>query len=90
MSTLRISPRVFLILSRISLATVVLNVATGAGVRLTGSGLGCPDWPTCAHQRITPPVSLHPLIEFGNRMVVTALVVSCLVCLLYTSDAADE
>ena len=79
MPTLRVSPRAFLILSRISLATVVLNVATGAAVRLTGSGLGCPDWPTCAHQRITPPVSLHPLIEFGNRMVVTALVVSCLV-----------
>lgn len=77
--TLRVNSRVFLLLSRISLATVVLNVATGAAVRLTGSGLGCPDWPTCSHQRLTPPVSLHPIIEFGNRMVVTALVISCLV-----------
>jgi cytochrome c oxidase assembly protein subunit 15 len=66
-------------LSRISLATVVLNVATGAAVRLTGSGLGCPDWPTCSRQELTPPLSLHPVIEFGNRMVVTALVISCLV-----------
>ena len=55
-STLRVSPRAFLLLSRISLATVVLNVATGAAVRLSDSGLGCPDWPTCAHQRLTPPV----------------------------------
>ena len=77
--SLRINPRGFLLLSRISLATVVLNVATGAAVRLTGSGLGCPDWPTCSHERLTPPLSLHPVIEFGNRMVVTALVISCAV-----------
>ena len=79
MRTLTVSPRAFLILSRISLATIFLNVATGAAVRLSDSGLGCPDWPTCAHRRVTPPLSLHPVIEFGNRMVVTTLVISCLV-----------
>ncbi len=73
------SPRAFLLLCRISLATIVLNVATGAAVRLSDSGLGCPDWPTCAHQRLTPPLALHPVIEFGNRMVVTVLVISCAV-----------
>jgi len=71
------SPRGFLLLCRISLATIVLNVATGAAVRLSDSGLGCPDWPTCAHSRLTPPASIHPVIEFGNRMVVFALVVTC-------------
>ncbi len=79
MSSLRISPRAFLLLCRISLATIVLNVATGAAVRLSDSGLGCPDWPTCSRSRLTPPSSLHPVIEFGNRMVVLALVVSCAV-----------
>jgi cytochrome c oxidase assembly protein subunit 15 len=74
---LRISPRGFLLLSRISLATIVLNVATGAAVRLSDSGLGCPDWPNCAHQRLTPPSSFHPRIEFGNRMVVLVLVLAC-------------
>jgi cytochrome c oxidase assembly protein subunit 15 len=78
-SSLRISPRGFLLLCRISLVTIVLNVATGAAVRLSGSGLGCPDWPTCAHQQVTPPLSFHPVIEFGNRMVVFALVVTCTV-----------
>jgi cytochrome c oxidase assembly protein subunit 15 len=73
------SPRGFLLLCRISLATIVLNVATGAAVRLSDSGLGCPDWPTCAHSRLTPPASLHPVIEFGNRMVVFTLVVACTV-----------
>jgi len=71
------SPRGFLLLCRISLATIVLNVATGAAVRLSDSGLGCPDWPTCAHSRLTPPASIHPVIEFGNRMVVFTLVVVC-------------
>jgi len=55
----------------------VLNIATGAAVRLSDSGLGCPDWPTCAHHHLTPPLSLHPVIEFGNRMVVFVLVVAC-------------
>lgn len=77
MPYLRISPHGFLLLSRITLATIVLNVATGAAVRLSDSGLGCPDWPTCAHQRLTPPSSIHPRIEFANRMVVLILVLAC-------------
>jgi cytochrome c oxidase assembly protein subunit 15 len=78
-SSLRIGPRPFLLLCRITLATVFLNVVTGAAVRLSDSGLGCPDWPTCSQHHLTPPLSLHPLIEFGNRVVVTVLVVACLV-----------
>ena len=79
MSSLHIGPRRFLLLCRITLATVVLNVVTGAAVRLSDSGLGCPDWPTCSQHRLTPPLSLHPVIEFGNRLVVTLLVVACAV-----------
>ncbi|HEX7460433.1 MAG TPA: COX15/CtaA family protein [Acidimicrobiales bacterium] len=77
MPSLRLSPRGFLLLARISLAAIVLNVATGAAVRLSDSGLGCPDWPTCSRRQLTPPSSLHPMIEFGNRMVVVILVVAC-------------
>src|SRR5919206_619343 len=43
-------------------------VMTGAGVRLTGSGLGCPDWPKC-YGGIAPPLKTHAVIEFGNRML---------------------
>src|SRR5580658_6047824 len=78
-STLRIGPRPFLLLCRITLATVVLNVVTGAAVRLSDSGLGCPDWPTCSQHHLTPPLRLHPLVEFGNRVVVSVLVVACIV-----------
>lgn len=77
MSSLRIGPRPFLLLCRLTLGAVVLNIATGAAVRLSDSGLGCPDWPTCSRSHLTPPLSLHPVIEFGNRVVVSVLVVAC-------------
>jgi cytochrome c oxidase assembly protein subunit 15 len=78
-SSLRVGPRAFLNLCRFTLAMVVLNVVTGAAVRLSDSGLGCPDWPTCARHRLTPALSLHPVVEFGNRVVVFLLVVACAV-----------
>ena len=54
----------------VALGAIVL---TGAAVRLTGSGLGCPDWPTCADRRIVPPWEYHAIIEFGNRLVTGAV-----------------
>jgi heme a synthase len=50
----------------ITLAALTLIVLTGAAVRLTGSGLGCPDWPRC-YGKALPPLSAHALIEFSNR-----------------------
>jgi cytochrome c oxidase assembly protein subunit 15 len=49
-----------------TLVALTLIVATGAAVRLTGSGLGCPNWPKCYGSAL-PPLSTHALIEFGNR-----------------------
>ncbi|MGH9044945.1 MAG: COX15/CtaA family protein [Acidimicrobiales bacterium] len=71
----RLSPGAFRRLAVVSLVAVCLIVLTGAAVRLTGSGLGCPDWPSCYHTAVTPQLSLHPLVEFSNRMVTVALVV---------------
>lgn len=70
---------------RVTLAAVIalsLIVVTGGAVRLTGSGLGCPDWPTCTGTRIVAAWSLHPMIEFTNRVItvaVTAAVVAAVV-----------
>jgi cytochrome c oxidase assembly protein subunit 15 len=89
-SSLRIGPRPFLLLCRITLATVVLNVVTGAAVRLSDSGLGCPDWPTCSRSHLTPPLSIHPVVEFGNRLVVTLLVVACAVTVLAAFRRSPE
>jgi cytochrome c oxidase assembly protein subunit 15 len=51
-----------------ALLTLMGIVITGAGVRLTGSGLGCPDWPQC-HGGIAPPLQTHAVIEYGNRIL---------------------
>ncbi len=52
-------------------------IVTGGAVRLTGSGLGCSTWPQCEPGEFTPVAieasNLHPLIEFGNRLLTVAL-----------------
>jgi cytochrome c oxidase assembly protein subunit 15 len=49
-----------------TLVLLGLIVLTGAAVRLTDSGLGCPTWPRC-YGKVYPPDQTHALIEFGNR-----------------------
>jgi cytochrome c oxidase assembly protein subunit 15 len=44
-------------------------VATGATVRLTGSGLGCEGWPGCTPGAVFPEKDYHSFVEFGNRVV---------------------
>jgi hypothetical protein len=58
-----------------SLITAVLLVVGGGVVRVTGSGLGCPDWPTCADGLLapTPAMGWHGVIEFGNRLLTGVL-----------------
>jgi len=72
---LRPSPVVVLRLAMVALLLNVLLVATGAAVRLTGSGLGCPDWPLCTSGSLvnTPELGSHGYIEFGNRLLAVAL-----------------
>jgi len=50
---------------------------TGAFVRLTASGLGCPTWPLCTEESLvnTPEMGIHGVIEFGNRLLTIALLI---------------
>jgi heme a synthase len=65
---LTISPERYQQVAFVSLVLLALIVTTGAAVRLTGSGLGCPDWPRC-YGRVVAPLELHAVIEFTNRML---------------------
>jgi cytochrome c oxidase assembly protein subunit 15 len=59
----------------LALAGVIVNagiIVTGAAVRVTGSGLGCPTWPKCTGASLVPTHTSHGLnmaIEFGNRLL---------------------
>src|SRR5688572_12942102 len=60
-----------------ALATLVLIVFSGAGVRLTGSGLGCPTWPDCSGTFV-PELDTHVWIEYGNRLFSTLVGAACI------------
>lgn len=70
-------PRAFRPLIVIVVVGVFLNIVTGALVRVTGSGLGCPDWPLC-EGRATPPMNFHGVIEFGNRAFALLVIISAI------------
>jgi len=67
-SRLEISPSRYAQVTMVALGALSLIVLTGAAVRLTGSGLGCPDWPKC-YGGSTPPLEAHAVIEYGNRLL---------------------
>jgi len=72
-----VSPVVFRRVALAAVVVLILIVATGATVRLTGSGLGCPEWPTCTNQHALPQ-SYHSDIEFSNRIVSAITVLTTL------------
>ncbi len=55
-------------LAFITCAATLILIGVGVYVRATGSGLGCPDWPTC-HGGIVPPHEQEALIESTHRFV---------------------
>jgi cytochrome c oxidase assembly protein subunit 15 len=82
----------------LALASVIANaviISTGAAVRLSSSGLGCPDWPQCTQSSVVAAHSagqttLNTWIEFGNRLLNFPLVViaglTFIACLRYRPD----
>jgi cytochrome c oxidase assembly protein subunit 15 len=64
----RISARVYRWICAATVAAVVIIVVTGAAVRLTGSGLGCTDWPKCTNNQVVSVTGYHRSIEQLNRM----------------------
>ncbi|GIF21319.1 cytochrome b561 [Paractinoplanes tereljensis] len=70
-----------------ALASLIANVGlivTGAAVRLTDSGLGCPTWPKCTDgsYTTTQAMGVHGVIEFGNRLLTFVLAAIALACFI--------
>ena len=81
---------------RVIAAIVILTqggiAVTGAIVRVTASGLGCPTWPQCFPGSFTPVAVaevplIHQAVEFGNRMITFAVVIAAVLAVLVVSRA---
>ncbi|MCA2307738.1 heme A synthase [Mycobacterium intracellulare subsp. chimaera] len=81
---------------RLIAAAVILTqggiAITGAIVRVTASGLGCPTWPQCFPGSFVPVAHaevprIHQAVEFGNRMVTFAVVITAALAVLAVTRA---
>lgn len=75
----QLSQQSFLAISRISLVSLYAIIITGSLVRLTGSGLGCSDWPQCSSSKFVDVSTGHAAIEQINRLftgIVSAVVIA--------------
>lgn len=78
-----VSPATYRRIVRATIVLFALITVTGVGVRVTGSGLGCEQWPRCNDDRFVAELSDgHALVEFANRLlsgVVLLPVIGCVV-----------
>jgi cytochrome c oxidase assembly protein subunit 15 len=65
----RVSPAAYRRITFVAAVALGFIIVTGGAVRLTGSGLGCPDWPTCAGRRLVGASSFHRAVESANRTI---------------------
>lgn len=78
----RLSPRAYRRITLLALCAQVFIIVTGAAVRLTGSGLGCSDWPTCEQDRLVAPFEYHAMVEFVNRTITGLVSVAVILAVL--------
>jgi cytochrome c oxidase assembly protein subunit 15 len=79
-----ICPSTYRTVTLLALLALIAIVVTGAAVRLTGSGMGCPTWPTCEDGSLVPrgATGEHGWIEFLNRLFTGAVSVAVAMAVL--------
>jgi cytochrome c oxidase assembly protein subunit 15 len=78
---LTLTPKQYALAAYVALGALTLIVMSGAAVRLTGSGLGCPTWPRC-YGKVYPPLNTHAVIEFSNRMITVPVSIAAIAAFL--------
>jgi cytochrome c oxidase assembly protein subunit 15 len=78
----RISPARYRTITAVALGLLIAIVITGAAVRLTGSGLGCDDWPNCNSEQLVDVSSHHAAIEQVNRLFTGLVAVAVIAAVL--------
>ena len=76
------SPARYRTVTAVALGLLITIVITGAAVRLTGSGLGCDDWPRCNDRQLVDVTSMHAAIEQVNRMFTGLVALAVVVAVL--------
>ena len=83
MRSLSISPAQYQKITRISLLLLAFIIVTGAAVRLSGSGLGCSDWPTCENDQLVAEIDdVHAMVEFVNRVITGFVALAVIIAVL--------
>jgi cytochrome c oxidase assembly protein subunit 15 len=77
-----VSPETYRKVTAVALGLLALIVVTGAAVRLTGSGLGCTDWPSCSEKHFVASRNINAQIEFGNRLLTGVVSVAVVAAVL--------
>jgi len=80
----RLTPEAYRRIALATLASLVFIMVTGAGVRLTGSGLGCSTWPSCTPDSFTPrgASDTHGMVEWVNRLITGAVMLFTIAAVL--------
>ncbi len=79
----RVSPADYRRITLLALVALGVIVVTGASVRLTGSGLGCSDWPNCEEDTFVAEIdNVHAMVEFVNRLITGAVSVAVILAVL--------
>src|SRR3954452_2345317 len=77
-----VSPRLYARIAAVACGLLVVIVFTGAAVRLSGSGLGCPTWPECRGAVLQTELDTHGAIEYGNRLLTGAVAFGAILAFL--------
>jgi cytochrome c oxidase assembly protein subunit 15 len=78
----QLSPERYRLITGVALGLLSVIVVSGACVRLTGSGLGCDDWPNCNSAKFIDVSSTHAAIEQINRLVTGLVAVAVILAVL--------